>query len=266
MNYFNKLALYQTTKPELKSFQTEMFNINQKNHMKRTFTLFIVSIFVTISGYSQTKPYFTSGGEMIFSFASIDDNGKDGSSILRWSPVFNFQSMVNTDFNEHIGIFSGLALRNVGYIYGDYITASEVRGLDEGEFTYKKKFRSYNLGVPVGIKIGNLDNLFFYAGYEVELPILYKEKTFDGGDKIDKITGWFSPRQELFQHGFFAGVQFPYGINLKFKYYVSEFHNQGFTDGSGNKPYAGLESHIFYFSLSTFLFKDFDFDKGMPGK
>jgi hypothetical protein len=56
----------------------------------------------------------------------------------------------------------------------------------------------------------------------------YKEKTYISGDKTDKITGWFSDRQEIFQHGFLAGVQFPYGTNLKFKYYLSEFSQPGF--------------------------------------
>lgn len=176
---------------------------------------------------------------------------------MRWAPVFNLQSMINADLNEHIGIFTGLAVRNVGYIYGDYKVYNSAKGIDIENYTkYKKKFRSYNLGIPLGIKFGNLDKMFFYGGYEIELPFLYKEKTFDGGDKIDKITGWFSSREKSFQHGFLVGIQFPYGLNLKFKYYLSEFHNQNFTDSNGNKPYSGLESHIYYFSLSTFLFKN----------
>jgi hypothetical protein len=101
--------------------------------------------------------------------------------------------------------------------------------------------------------------MFIYGGYEVEFPFLYKEKTFDGGDKINKITGWFSDRQELIQHGFLVGIQFPYGMNVKFKYYLSEFHNQDFIDGSGNKPYEGLNSQVFYFSLSYLMFKNLDF-------
>ena len=92
------------------------------------------------------------------------------------------------------------------------------------------------------------------------MPVVYKEKTFDGGDNIDKITGWFSNRQELFQHGIMAGFQFPKSVSLKFKYYLSEFHNQQFVDGAGNKPYAGLKANIFYFSLSTFLFKDLKYE------
>jgi hypothetical protein len=226
--------------------------------MKHFFILSLFCVLFAVSGFSQTKTYFTSGGEMIFSFANIEDKGNSESSILRWAPVFNLQSMVNADVNKHFGVFSGLAVRNVGYIYGHYNTTASARV--EGANTYKKKFRSYNLAIPVGIKIGNLDKMFFYAGYEVELPFLYKEKTFDGGDKIDKITGWFSNRENLFQHGFLVGVQFPYGFNLKFKYYMSEFHNQDYTDGQGNKPYAGLNSHIFYFSLCSNLFTNTKFN------
>lgn len=230
--------------------------------MKKLNLLILFSLFFAAAGMSQTKTYFSSGLEMIFSLANIEDNGNSESSTLRWAPVFNIQSMVNADLNDHFGVFSGLAVRNVGYIYDNYTVVASAKSMDVSQITYKKKFRSYNLAVPVGIKFGNLDKMFFYGGYEVELPFLYKEKTFDNGDKIDKITGWFSDREQLFQHGFLVGVQFPYGLNLKFKYYVSEFHNQGYTESSGNKPYEGLNSHIFYFSLSTYLFKNFDFEEG----
>jgi hypothetical protein len=214
---------------------------------------------LAVSGYGQSKAYVTSGGEMIFSFANIEKNGVSESSTMRWAPVLNLQSMLNKDMSDKFGVFTGLAMRNVGYIYDNYDLGNETNETGEPS-TYKKKFRSYNLAVPVGIKVGNLDKLFFYGGYEVELPLLYKEKTFDGGDKIDKITGWFSNREELFQHGFLVGVQFPYGGNLKFKYYLSEFHNQNYTDGNGHKPYAGLKSNIFYFSLSFFLFKNMEYN------
>src|SRR6187455_2951385 len=123
---------------------------------------------------------------------------------------------------------------------------------------YKKKFRTYNLALPVGIKVGDLDKTFFYGGYEVELAFSYKEKTYEGGDKIDKISGWFSDRNELFQHGFLAGVQFPRGVNVKFKYYLSEFHNEDYTTNANVKPYAGLKTNIFYVSLNFFLFKNLD--------
>ena len=195
----------------------------------------------------------TYGGEMIFSFASIEDHGRAESSDLRWAPFFNLQTMFNADVNDHLGVFSGLAVRNVGYIYDNYQTISDFVVVN------KKKFRSYNLAIPIGIKVGDLHHMFLFVGYEIEFPFLYKEKTFDGGDKINKITGWFSKREEAFQYGPFLGIQFPQGPSLKFKYYLSKFHNQDFEDGAGNKPYEGLKANIFYFSLSYDLFKENEF-------
>ena len=202
---------------------------------------------MTASG--QSKTYATSGLEVIFSFADIEQGGVSQSSTLRFAPVFNLSSMLNRDVTDRFGLFTGLAVRNVGYIFDNYDDFAE-------NATYKKKFRSYNLGVPVGIKIGDLDRMFLYAGYEVEVAFLYKEKTFEGGDKIDKITGWFSDRQDIFQHGFLVGVQLPKGANLKFKYYLSDFHNQDFVDGAGHKPYEGLNSQVFYFSLNMMIFRN----------
>jgi hypothetical protein len=215
--------------------------------MKNKFALFIVSIFSFFPVFSQSNTYVTTGVEMIFSFANIKDQGVSASSNLRWAPVLNLQSILNRDINQNFGLFSGIALRNVGYIYDNYTNP-------EDETVYKKKFRSYNLGIPIGIKIGDLDNLFFYGGYEVELPFIYKEKTFDGDAKESTISGWFSTREKLFQHGVMAGIQFPRGINVKFKYYLSEFHNQNYADAAGIKPYAGLNSHVFYVSLNFILF------------
>ena len=225
--------------------------------MKAIVILSLFSLSFTAQGFSQSKEnkskaYVTTGGELIFSFANADQNGNSLSTAVRFSPVFNLQVMLNQDLNKNFGLFTGLAVRNVGYITHDYIDPSN-------SLEYKKKFRTYNLGLPLGFKVGDLQKTFFYGGYEVELAFSYKEKTYDGGDKIDKITGWFSDRNELFQHGFLAGVQFPRGVNLKFKYYLSEFHNQDFRNNANIKPYAGLKANVFYISMNFFLFKNFDF-------
>lgn len=220
--------------------------------MKKPISLFVFCIIITITGFSQSSTYVTYGTEMIFSLASIEDHGNSESSLLRWAPFLNIQTLLNKDLSDKFGIFSGLSIRNVGYIYDSYTDPSNAT-------TYKKKFRSYNLGIPLGVKVGNLEKLFVYGGYEVEFPFLYKEKNFDNGDKFGKITGWFSKRQEAIQHGFLVGIQFPYGPNVKFKYYLSEFHNQEYTDAGGIKPYEGLKSNIFYFSLN-YIFRGVKLD------
>jgi hypothetical protein len=220
--------------------------------MKRALT--IVSLLTLLASplFSQTRTYTTTGWEIIFSLADIEDNGVSASSTLRFEPFINIETFYNIDFSKNVGLFSGLAIRNVGYIYDNYTDP------DDGA-VYKKKFRSYNIGVPLGLKIGNLDRMYLYGGYEVELAWLYKERTYEDGDKIDKITGWFSDRQNLFQHGPMVGIQFPYGTNIKFKYYLSEFHNQDYVNSIGNKPYGGLKSNIFYFSLNIIMFRNLDF-------
>ncbi len=216
--------------------------------MKKEPILFILIVFLGYTGFGQSKTYVVSGAEMIFSFANIKDQGIHESSTIRWAPVLNLESLLNRDINQYFGLYSGIAIRNVGYIYDNYKDP-------ENQEVLKKKFRSYNIGVPVGIKIGNLDNLFFYGGYEVELPILYKEKTFKENDKYPTLSGWFSDREKLFQHGLMAGIQLSNGLNFKFKYYLSEFHNQNFTESNGVMPYAGLNSHIYYFSLNFIFFQ-----------
>jgi hypothetical protein len=226
--------------------------------MKILTCLTVFSLSLTVQCFSQSKAspskaYVTSGGELIFSLANIEKNGSSESSTLRFSPVFNLQIMLNKDMSENFGLFTGLAVRNVGYIISDYTDPSN-------NLSYKKKFRSYNLGIPLGVKVGNLDRTFLYGGYEIELAFTYKEKTYVDGDKTDKITGWFSDRNELFQHGFLVGIQFPYAANLKFKYYLSEFHNRDYTNNAGIKPYSALKTNIYYFSLCFFLFRNFDFD------
>lgn len=211
--------------------------------MKRILVLFLASVVFSTIVKAQDNFYTTTGSEMIFSFATIDNNGDQNGNIMRWSPVFNFQFYGNYELNENFGLLFGAAIRNVGFIYK----------VPDGTGT-KKKFRNYNIGIPVGFKIGNMNKAFFFAGYEIEFPLNYKEKTFINEQKT-KFNVWFSKRVPAYYHTVFAGVQFPYGISLKFKYYLSEFFNQNYTENDGNQPYKGLKANVFYFSLSTSLFK-----------
>jgi hypothetical protein len=206
--------------------------------------LFIGSVLTTTA--QSSKSYVTSGGEMIFSLATIDNAGVTNGNILRWSPAFNLQVFGNYDFNSHVGFIYGGALRNVGFIYEDPNNSG-----------VRKKFRNYDIGIPVGIKVGNLHKLFVYGGYEIEFPINYKEKTIVNEEKT-KFSTWFSSRVPALYHTVFIGVQFPYGVSLKFKYYLSGFFNQNYTQNDGVQPYKGLKANVFYFSISTSLFKGND--------
>jgi hypothetical protein len=204
---------------------------------------------LTLSAQAQHEPrswYFTSGGEWIFSMAALDVNGDDRGNILRFSPFFNAQGMANYDLSENVGFFAGLSVRNLGFIY------------DVPDSEYRFKFRTYNVGVPVGLKFGDMNGTLLYAGYELELPVNYKEKRFANERKEDKFNVWFSDRTEPIFHSVFLGFQFKYGTTLKFKYYLTNFHNQDYTatiDGKQVKPYDGLNANIFYVSLGFGLFR-----------
>jgi hypothetical protein len=221
---------------------------------KITFTLILLAFAVGATAQEKkTKIYNSFSSEMIFSFATIDNQGNDEGNIMRWVAALNLQSMVNFDFNNTFGLFTGLAVRNVGFIYEDPFDINNA----------KYKYRTYNLGIPVGFKIGKLDKALFFAGYEVEFPFVYKEKKFVNEDKVDKTVIWFSNRVEPVQSSLMAGVQLPYGATIKFKYYLTNFHNRDYiamVDGVETKPYD-FKSNIFFFSLGWNLFtnwKDYE--------
>lgn len=203
-------------------------------------------------GEASKRVYTTSSGEIIFSWADLTINGNEESSVMRFSPVVNIQNWVNVDYTKNFGAFSGLSIRNVGFIADDPTNSS-----------IRKKFRTYSLGIPIGVKIGNLDDKFLFFGYELEVPIHYKEKTFINEDKEDKDTIWFSDRVNTINHSVMAGFQLPYGATLKFKYYLTNFFNKDYTatddTGAQYKPYANSDVNVFYFSLSFGLLKNTDF-------
>jgi len=215
--------------------------------MKR-FILLIAIISAAFTTNAQ-KFYTTTSGEIILSLADINSGEMPKpQNIVRFSPWFNLQTIGNYDFGDHAGMFFGLNLRNVGYIAKDNKT------------NIKKKYRVYDIGLPIGLKLGKMDWFFVYGGYEFELPFNYKEKTFENEIKTEKFNVWFSDRVPTFYHSVFIGFQFPYGANLKFKYYLTPFHNTDFTEtndeGIEIKPYEHLETHVFYIALSFTMFRN----------
>ncbi|MFN8689236.1 MAG: hypothetical protein ACK5XL_04465 [Cyclobacteriaceae bacterium] len=203
-------------------------------------------------GISRSPAKTSVAKEIIFSFAGITANGSEEGSVMRFSPVINLQNWVNFDKADNFGFFTGLSVRNVGVIYDE-----------PAEPNTRVKARTYNVGIPVGVKLGNLDKAFFFAGYELELPVNYKEKIFVNEEKEEKRSIWFSSRVPTVNHSLMAGVQMPYGATLKFKYYLTNFYNKSYSgnDRQGNsiKPYENLDINVFYVSLSFGLLKNTDF-------
>jgi hypothetical protein len=211
-------------------------------------SLILILVFINFpDAMAQRKFYTSSGLEMTFSWADIKQNGMQTPSIIRWVPAFNLQAFFNYDATNHFGIFSGIGVRNVGFIY-------------DQDDAIRKKYRTYNAGIPFGIKAGNFNKTFAYAGYEIEFPFNYKEKTFVNEVK-STYSVWFSDRVPVVYHSILVGVQLPKGLNLKFKYYFTKFFNADFEEidqetGAVIKPYEELDVNVFFISLGINLFKD----------
>jgi hypothetical protein len=229
--------------------QKSFYQHINKKHMKKCITMLIILSTFSLNGgfkaYGQDHVYTTSGMEMIFSFADITINGENVDSKLRWTPFLNFHTYLHFDLNENIGAFTGLAIRNVGFIYNDPQTNN------------LNIFRTYNLGIPISLKLGDFEKGFIYGGYEIEFPFHFKHKYWESSDRSGaktKINAFFSNRTSSIFHTAFAGIQFR-GINVKFKYYMNNFFNQKFTEG-GVTIYDGYESNIFYISLTASMLRN----------
>jgi hypothetical protein len=218
--------------------------------MKKITFILLCFVAFKVSAQDTQKSYSSFSTEMIFSFADIDNKGNTEGNNLRWAPVINPQWMYNYDLSNSFGIFTGMAIRNVGFIYENPMDSLN---------NTKYKFRTYNLGIPIGFKVGQTEKFLFFAGYEIEFPFEYKEKEFLNEDKEDKDVIWFSDRVEQVQHSVLAGIQFKHGATLKFKYYLTNFHNRDYvslTDGVQTKPYD-FKANVFYFSLGWDLFTNY---------
>lgn len=205
--------------------------------------LFLIALTAVSFLIQAQKPYITSDGEMILGFADITQNGVKASSVPRFTIFFHAQALAHFDRTEKFGWYTGLGIRNVGFIYDQDIST-------------RKKYRTYNLGIPLGLKFGDLDGLYLYGGYELEIPINYKEKTFINEVKEDKYNVWFSNRVPNIYNTVFVGVRFPRGISLKFKYYLTPFFNEGYTqvvNGVTETPYANFHVNTFHFALTTII-------------
>lgn len=194
---------------------------------------------------SKSDWYVTSGGEMIFSLWSPTNPNTD-ATVVRWAPVFNTQTMLNYDLSPAFGIYTGVAIRNVGFIADDPDSS-----------VIRKKFRTYNVGVPLGIKVGNLNGTFIYAGVDGEYAFNFKEKTFNNDGKSGKSVYWFNNRVNEWQAAVHVGFQFYRGTNVKFKYYLTKFFNED-RDVYATE-YERFDGNVFYFAFSADLFRNTKF-------
>jgi hypothetical protein len=227
--------------------------------MKRNILILVLALSVFTLKAQNENIYLSTGGEIILSGADMNFNGTDVNTNMRFTLFFHLQTQLNFDLSNNVGLYTGLAIRNVGLIMEDYYQ-NVGYDVDQTDPNYNKntkiKHRSYALGFPIAIKLGSFDdNFFVYGGAEYEWMFHYKQKKFIDGEKY-KFTQWNSDRVNTWIPSWFVGLQFPGGINLKFKYYMNDFLNKDFVgqDFGVDVDYSQFESTgIWYISFSTMI-------------
>jgi len=167
-----------------------------------------------ISTAEKTREMYTvSATETILSWGNVESAGLETANIARFTPFINFGTQLHMDFSEKSGFYTGLTVRNVGII----------TNLND---SVRVKQRVYTVGIPVAFKVGDMDGNLFAAGFEAEFAINYKQKVFVNEEK-SKSNIWFSDRTNIFLPSVFAEVKSKYGNYIRFKYYLTDFLQEG---------------------------------------
>jgi len=224
--------------------------------MKKLLRYFYLATFALFAAnaHAQSDVYTVSSGELIFSQsqASFTKEFTDQYSSalivgqnVRFTLFFHIGQYLHLDFNDRVGVFTGLGIRNVGMITHERLPnlgGNEIDGYNPlGDYTnYNIVKRQYLLGLPIALKIGSFSkHFYFFGGGEIEWAFNYKQKywtdqNFDrSGEKV-KFNEWFANQTPDFMPSVFGGIQFPGGMNLRFKYYLNDFLNHNFGKGINN--------------------------------
>jgi hypothetical protein len=158
------------------------------------------------------KPYFGNSLDgVLASTAFIDRGGNSSLGTLRLAGFFHIGFTYNYNFNKTLGVYTGLDLKNLGLI-------EKFTNLNT---TLKQ--RVYALGIPVGLRIGDLKHRnYWFLGAGIDLAIHYKYKLWN--DQLPKIksSGWFSNQSELLLPYIFTGFAIK-GNTFKIQYYPTNF-------------------------------------------
>ncbi len=186
---------------------------------------------------------FYVGGSMdgaIFSTASGTTPINSKISTVRFTYGFNLGASFNWNLGRHFGVYTGLDLKNIGFI--------------EKYNAVTTKRRTYNLGVPVGIKIGNMSpkKMYVFLGGGADVPLNYRVKTFTVRNEKTKYNEWFSNATPLIMPYVFAGLALNHGFTIKAQYYPNNYLNPDYIY-KGAKVNAGYDVQLILFSLGFYM-------------
>lgn len=241
--------------------------------MKKIVLALFVIIVVSATHVKAQKLYPVTSGEMIFSqsqssftqeFLDQYPDARVAANNVRYTVFFHIGQYIHYDFNDNIGLYSGLSIRNVGMITDETLPQTvTTTGATVLYDDHKIIRRQYMLGLPLAFKVGSFDkHLYLFAGGEYEMAFVLKEKYWTGSFERDgsktKNVKWFSDQTPTFLPSVFAGVQLPGGVNIRFKYYLKNFLNTDYTVSSNSQEGSTFnlsdlsryeESQIWYISV-----------------
>lgn len=190
------------------------------------------------------RAYVSTGFEAnILSTAMLEKPGVSSKMTTpRYTIFFNGGLNLNYNFSNGAGFFVGATLKNIGFI----------EKYNNPDSTVKR--RVYALGIPVGLKFGNMmKGNFVMIGGGVDFPLNYKEKGFVKRNDKTKFNEWFSQRTPAVMPYAFVGFRVSPGVSLKLQYYPGNFLNPDFSEtvnGVTVKPYAGYKVNLMYASFA----------------
>jgi hypothetical protein len=210
---------------------------------KKTFTFIIILSFLA-GFYCQaqmpkrpTKKAYISTDFDIFllSTSLLQKTGSDSKlTPIRFTAIPFLGLNVNYDFGNNVGLYTGLNIKNVGFIEKSKNPDSTV------------KRRAYTIGIPLGLKIGKIKyGNYVILGVGADFPFNYKEKGFtDRGNKT-KFNEWFSDRTVRIMPYAFIGVHLNPALTFKLQYYPTNFLNSDYVENTIStqpvKPYEGYK-------------------------
>ena len=173
--------------------------------------------------------------------------GNESTPVLRYSTFLHLGEQLHLNFGNSVGMYTGIGMRNIGMI-------------NRLSDSVKVKQRVYSIGIPLALKIGNMGKRSYAAfGAEMELFFNYKQKTFKGsgrGDKVEKFNEWFSDRTPLFNPSVFAEFTFGKGSYFKIRYYLSNFlvsDKQTYTLNGVKYGFSPERSQLFSLSFGRVI-------------
>ncbi|HAA00049.1 MAG TPA: hypothetical protein DCD96_00245 [Flavobacteriales bacterium] len=192
--------------------------------------------------------YGISTFDMLLSNGEFISNGVKWTPKTRFIPFFNLQSQ--THYNgKHIGVFTGMGIRNIGFHH--------FLERDSAETIYLKQ-RAYSVNIPAGLKFGNLVRGNYIAlGSEAHYLFHYKSKLKEG-NKTSREREWFSSKINPFSVSVFADLRFKSGSYFKVNFFLFDFlrsstYNRILPLSGESINFSPEKSTLIYFSFGTAL-------------